>query len=120
MLLTYVDESYTADRYYIAALMVPDREARSLASELDDLMAATEHSFGVPRDVELHGHELINGKGPWSPLAKLVRARIGVYDDALAVIGRHEVAIVLRGMPLNAQRPRRSGARGGQDLSVPY
>ena len=106
MLLTYVDESYTADRYYIAALMVPEREARSLVAELDDLMAATERSFGVPQDTELHGHELINGKGPWSPLAKLVRARIGIYDDALTVIGRHEVAIVLRGMDVARQRAR--------------
>jgi hypothetical protein len=108
VLLTYVDESYTSSRYYIAALMVPEYEAKSLSEALDNVMAKVERDFEIPRETELHGHELINGKGAWSPLAHMVRARIGVYDDAMEAIGSHTVSIILRGMDVDRQKARYS------------
>ena len=38
VLLTYLDESYTTERYLIAALIVPDAQARSLTAALDKVV----------------------------------------------------------------------------------
>jgi hypothetical protein len=35
VLLTYVDESYTKERYFLAALLVPENEANSLTAALN-------------------------------------------------------------------------------------
>ena len=45
MLLTYVDESYTKERYFLAALRVPENEANSITGALNGVVmdAAIDH-----------------------------------------------------------------------------
>jgi hypothetical protein len=99
--LTYVDESFTNSRYLIAALLVPDVEAASLGAALDTVVwdAMSKHG-GVSSQAELHGYDLVAGKRDWAPLAQKVRARIGVYDDALQAIAAHNVRIVIRSVDI--------------------
>lgn len=106
MLLCYLDESYTADRYYIATLAVPDDAARSLTRALDDVVrkAATEH--GVDEKAELHGHALMHGKEDWALMGPKIRARIGVYDAAMKAMGDHDVHVILRGVNVAALKKR--------------
>ena len=104
MLLTYVDESYTRDMYFIAALLCPDTEAISLTRALDDVVTRACDSYGVSPEAELHGHDLFQAKGDWSLLVKMPRARIGVYDQAFQAIGAHDVKIVICGV--NSRRLR--------------
>jgi len=105
VLLTYVDESYSRDRYYIAALLCPDREAISLTRALDGV-ARSAARHGVAFDTELHGYEIFQARGPWEHLAKTPRVRIGVYNEAFQAIGDHDVKIIIRGVDSRRLRER--------------
>jgi hypothetical protein len=101
VLLAYVDESYSQgwDRYWIAALLCPEQVLGPLSEALDDVVAKAASSYsGIGTRAELHGHALLHGKDDWLPLAPMVRARIGVYNDAFAAIGSSDVKIMIRGV----------------------
>jgi hypothetical protein len=76
MLLAYLDESYTPERYYIAALIVPEVSAQQLTSALDHIVekVGLQHPPLDP-DAELHAHQLVTAKGDWAPLRPMLRAR---------------------------------------------
>ncbi|WP_179872656.1 DUF3800 domain-containing protein [Microcella indica] len=87
MLFAFVDESYTRDRYYIAAFVVNE-------SQLLDLRAANRRAleyaagFGVdPDSAELHGYEIMSGDKEWSPLRGKHRAAHAIYSRALREMG---------------------------------
>lgn len=97
MLLTYVDESYTKQRYFIAALLVPETGASSLTSALDRIVEETSYTYGrISATAELHGYDLVSGKNDWQRLAEQVRVRIGVYNKALQAIADHDVHVIIR------------------------
>lgn len=101
MLLAYVDESYSTawDRYWIAALVCPEHVVGPLASALDDVVDKAADSYsGIGTQAELHGHALLHGKDDWRPIAPMIRARIGVYNDAFAAIAAYDVQIMIRGV----------------------
>jgi len=99
VLLTYVDESYSKQSYYIAALLCPENEALSLTRALDEVVRKAAADFvGVSAEAELHGYDIVHGKGDWLPLALLLRARIELYGRAFDVIGEHDVRIIIRGV----------------------
>lgn len=107
MLLAYVDESYDAERYWIAALVCPDVEAASLTTALDAAVMKAATSFaGVSQRAELHGHAMFQGQDDWSSLATMPRARIGVYADALSAIAAHNVQIFIRGVAVKRLEER--------------
>ncbi|MFC0862432.1 DUF3800 domain-containing protein [Sphaerimonospora cavernae] len=106
MLLAYVDESYTRDRYYMAALLVPDHQAVSLARALDEVVVEASRVYGITPSAELHGTDLLHGNRDWEPIKKMPRARIGVYHAAFQAIADHEVAIILRGVCSDLLRRR--------------
>jgi hypothetical protein len=58
VLLTYLDESYTKKRYLIAALMVPDAQARSLTAALDKVVEDAAWDYSVSTEAELHAHDM--------------------------------------------------------------
>ncbi|BCY10936.1 DUF3800 domain-containing protein [Actinoplanes sp. L3-i22] len=96
MLLAYVDESYSPEWYYMAAMLCDGPGAQAITSALDAVVAKAVDSFGVPKDAELHGYELFNGVGWWKDVP--VRARIGVYNEVFTAIGAHCTVLLLRGM----------------------
>lgn len=99
MLLCYVDESFTRDHYYIAALLCPESQALSLEAALDGVVDRAAAAFpGVSRAAELHGYDIFQGKRDWLVLEKMPRARIGVYDQALRAIAAHQVKVVVEGI----------------------
>lgn len=102
--MTYVDESYNRELYFIAALLCPDREAISLTRALDAVVARAAELHGIAPHTELHGHDIFQAKGPWEHLAKMPRVRIGVYNDAFQAIAGHDVKIIIRGV--NSRRLR--------------
>ncbi|GAB1646860.1 DUF3800 domain-containing protein [Krasilnikovia sp. MM14-A1259] len=104
MLLAYVDESYSRDWYYMAAMLCDGPGAQAITSALDAAVDKAVKGFGVPEVAELHGYELFNGTGWWKGVP--VRARIGVYNEAFAAIGEHCTGLVLRGMNVAGQRSR--------------
>jgi hypothetical protein len=104
VLLAYVDESYSTDWYYMAAMLCDGPGAQALTAALDAVVDKAVKAFGIPPDAELHGYELFNGTGWWKDVP--VRARIGVYNEAFAAIGAHSTALLLRGMNVASQRRR--------------
>lgn len=70
-----------------------------LLAYLDDLMERTSAAYpGIDPSVELHAHELVQGKGGWKPLARMHRARIKVYEEVLEAIARHETTFIVEGI----------------------
>lgn len=104
MLLTYVDESYTDDWYYMAALLCDGPGAQKLTVALDRVMERAVREYGVPEDAELHGHELFGGKERWKDIPP--RVRIWVYNQAFDAIATHCEAIIIRGMHVAGLRKR--------------
>ncbi|MFF4128346.1 hypothetical protein ACFYYP_32890 [Microbispora rosea] len=90
MLLAYVDESYTRDRYSMAALLVPDDEAISLTRALD--VAGAAQAYEVVPPAELHGPDLLHGNRGWEPTVSMSRATIRVYHAAFSAIADNKVA----------------------------
>lgn len=104
MLLTYVDESYTQDWYFIAGLAVHHDAVRSLETELNDVIRNAHKKYGVGERAELHGHPLFHGQEEWTGV--MPRQRIGVYNDAFQAIADHDVQIFLRGLDVARQKKR--------------
>ncbi|MBO0823057.1 MAG: DUF3800 domain-containing protein [Actinobacteria bacterium] len=101
MLLTYLDESYTKARYFIAGLMVPEKEAKSLNADLDLIVDGAAWKYdGIMPTAELHGYDLFSGKRDWEYLTSRVSDRIGIYDNALRVVADHDVRIVIRSVDI--------------------
>lgn len=84
--LVFVDESFNAAEFWVSGLVLPADEARALEAALEAVMADVTARFGLDPRTELHGHELAQGKGDWAPLAKMLRARLGIYRSALEAI----------------------------------
>lgn len=99
MLLAYLDESYTPECYYIAALIVPEASAAPLTEALDRIVqkVAAQHP-GFDAEAELHAHHLVAGKGEWAPVRQMLRVRIGVYQDSLRAIVDHGAELIVRGV----------------------
>nr|WP_246400891.1 DUF3800 domain-containing protein [Jiangella mangrovi] len=102
--MAYVDESFSRDWYYMAALLCDGAGAKAIGQALDGVVEKAIKDHGVPADAELHGYELFQGEGWWKDLPP--RARIGVYNDAFSVIGEHARAIILRGLDSAGLRDR--------------
>lgn len=105
MLLAYVDESYSASRYYIAAVVVDEARAIPLTKALDAVaLAATAH--GATSDAELHGHDIFHGKHDWEGLELKPRARIGVYNSAFQTLADNDVRIFVSGVDVDRLHQR--------------
>jgi hypothetical protein len=88
MRLAYVDESATADRFFLGAVVVDGDCALSLGNELDAVMAKASTAYPqLEHTSELHGHSIFHGKDEWKGMAP--RARISVYDQVLRATGEH-------------------------------
>lgn len=116
MLLAYVDESYSRDFYYMAALLCPDHALQELAADLDAVTVKAASAYDeVSADAELHGYELFHGKADWEALRGKPRARIAIYRDTLAALASQPVHIIIRGVDR-----KRLTARYGERADDPH
>jgi hypothetical protein len=106
VLLAYVDESYNAERYWIAALLCPEDVLRPLTEALDAVVDKAATAYGTAPNAELHGHALFHGKDDWSGLSTMPRARIGMYNAAFAAIASFDVEIFIRGVDITGLNRR--------------
>lgn len=110
MLLAYADESYTRERYYIAAVVVDGAMVGKLSRALDQVVEETADDHGgVHTRAELHAHDLVGGSGDWFRLAPKIRVRIGVYQRALDALVDHDTKIIYRGVDIPALDARYPG-----------
>lgn len=120
MRLAYIDESYTRDFYFIAAVVVDDASAQGLHRALSDVAdkaqqaylpatlsaPATSSPTSPAAPLELHGYPLFHGDGDWAPIKHQTRALVSVYDQAMQAIGSQDVQIILRGLDVKRLKAR--------------
>lgn len=112
VLLAYLDESYDAHHYWMAALVCPEHTVAPLTAALDHVVEQAARSYrGVSPRAELHGHDLMHAKHDWGALRHMPRARIGVYQQALRAIGDLDVEIIVRGVRISRLRTRYGDGR---------
>jgi Protein of unknown function (DUF3800) len=98
--LAYVDESYTARYYSVAAVVAHDISAPVLERELERIArdAWREHLPAAAWPLELHGYPMFHLEGEWEPLKARPRAAIAIYNQAMRAIGAQDVAVFLEGL----------------------
>lgn len=94
----------------MVGLAVAERHIRPLGAGLDAVVRKASESYPVDEHAELHGHALVQARDDWKRMgnkgANMVRARIGVYADALRAIAAHDVGVVVRGLDLRTRPDR--------------
>jgi hypothetical protein len=96
----YVDESYTDERYYIAAA-IGDADAWACVSrKLTEIRKRTRLEHGTPLDIEFHADELMNGRGAWAPLKRKHREAAGIYTAVLSAARGCGIRFILRGLDI--------------------
>lgn len=108
MRLAYIDESYTRDFYFIAAVVVDDASAQGLHKALSDVAEKARLAYlpTLPAPLELHGYPLFHGGGDWAPIKHQTRALVSVYEQAMQAIGSQDVQIILRGLDVKRLKAR--------------
>jgi hypothetical protein len=99
--LAYLDESHDQSEYWIAGLIVPAMKAQSLEFALDDVVARAERACpaltrGDGKPIELHGHALAQGREDWTAMRLKLRARLGIYEQALRAVAAVEGVTMVR------------------------
>lgn len=83
VLTAFLDESYTEQAYYIAAVIVDDASLRKLELELTRLKVKIADDLNISVLAEFHGNELMSGKADWSLIKGDVETAKWVYKSAL-------------------------------------
>ncbi len=101
MLLSYLDERYTKERYFIAALLVPgdaanDLTAASMASCVERTVATTPCPVMPSCTGTTSRRARVTGPG-WPDR---VRTRVGVYSQAMPAVADHDVTVIVRSVDL--------------------
>jgi hypothetical protein len=104
LVLAYVDESYTTDRFYLGAVIVDGAAGKQIDASLSAIMKDYEGQFGLTAATEMHGNPMFQGKGEWANVP--TRVRINMYTRAMAAVGSSGAQIILRGMNVRRQRER--------------
>ncbi|MDQ1060358.1 hypothetical protein QFZ23_004259 [Arthrobacter globiformis] len=86
VLTAFLDESYTEQAYYIAAVIVDAPSLKKLELELTRLKVKIADDLNISVLAEFHGNELMSGKADWSLIKGDVETAKWVYKSALEAI----------------------------------
>ncbi|AZZ57296.1 DUF3800 domain-containing protein [Rathayibacter iranicus] len=101
----YLDESYTDERYYVAAFIIDDADLPALNAARARMSTFIE-GFGVDSDTELHAHSLMTGRDGFEPIARQVRARIRIYQQWMTELAALPAHVVVRGVDISRLNAR--------------
>lgn len=118
VLIAYVDESYDQDFYFIGAAIGTQEQWDRVEAAFDAIRTMTAELHGTPADAELHGHELMGGKGPWRPLRGRHREAAGVYLSALRAVRAAGVQYIFRGVDVGRLKARYSYPDPPHDVTL--
>jgi len=105
VLIAYLDESYTSERYYIAALIIDENDL-PLLDAARARMDAYISGYGIAAGTELHAHAVMTGRDGWAPVAQQVRARLAIYQQWMNEIAALPAVMVVRGVDIPRLRAR--------------
>lgn len=98
----FLDESYGADRYYMAAVVVDDPEYRKLYDGLDRVASTAHEQFNVDPDVEFHAHDIMQGRKSWECFRGQVHEAVVLYRAAARAVRESGALLTIEGsMNLN-------------------
>lgn len=106
MFFAYVDESYTTDRYYVAAAIGDEASWACVDTNLAKIRERTHATYGTPLDIEFHADELMNGRKAWAPLKGKHREAATIYAAVLQAASGCGVRFVLRGLDIQRLHAR--------------
>ena len=95
MLITYVDESERAGRYYfVGAIIVDPTGLTSIEQALDEICLAASRKFPtLTADIEIHGYEIFHGEGSWKGIPP--RLRIAITFEIIHAITKSGAKFVI-------------------------
>jgi hypothetical protein len=99
VLTAYLDESYTDERFYIAAFVIEDADL-PLLEAARDRMNTFAAGFGVPPGTELHAHSFMTGRDGFEPVARMVRARIRIYQQWMNELAALPAKLIVEGIDI--------------------
>ena len=82
----FVDESYQRGHYYIAGVLVDERQALNLETRLQELSVGLQERNMWTVPPEFHGHALMNACDDWKSLAPHFGARLTIYMEVMHAI----------------------------------
>lgn len=119
VLISYLDESYTKDFYFIAAVIVDEVDAPALDEAIrraGDYAAG----FGVPAGTEMHAHKIMSGTNGFEAVRGKHRAAESIYAHALREIATVPITIYIRGVDVNRLNARYSYPRPPHQVALQY
>lgn len=102
----FVDESYQQDHYYVAGVLVDERQADNLIGRLDELADALQVRNHWPAPPEFHGHALMNGLDDWKSLHGKFGACVNIYQKVMHAIQNSGARVYLEGVDTNRLNAR--------------
>lgn len=108
MLYAFVDESYTADHFYLSAVVVREKNLNLLA---DAIRRAREYAvgFGVTEEnIEFHGHSIMTGSDGWESIQGKFRAAEAIYRKALGELAQQPIRVFISGVDVTRLHARYS------------
>lgn len=102
----FVDESYQQDHYYVAGVLVEEKQANELVTRLEDLARNIQIRNNWSTSPEFHGHSLMNGVEDWVSLKGNFGACVRIYQMALHAIQNSGARIYLEGVDVTRLNAR--------------
>lgn len=98
MWFAYIDESYNARQHWVIAVLVEHENVNAAHRALHDFGEEMEDAFDIDAETELHGYDIFHGVGAFETLNPKPRARVWIYERALATLLACGCKIILRGI----------------------
>jgi hypothetical protein len=102
----YLDESYTDQRYYIAAAVGEKSHWDEVAEKLQAIRDRTATEHGVPNTAEFHAVDLMGGRKEWKPLRGKHREAAAIYMAVLRAANSSNIKFILRGVDIDRLNAR--------------
>ena len=102
----FVDESYQKGHYYVAGVLVDEKQSEALATRLDELADDLRERNNWLAPPEFHGHALMNGLDDWKSLNGNFGACVAIYQKVLHAIQNSGARVYLEGVDVNRLNAR--------------
>lgn len=102
----FVDESYQKNHYYVAGVLVDEKQSETLVTRLDELADGVKERNSWPAPPEFHGHALMNGLDDWESLNGNFGACVTIYQKVLHAIQNSGARVYLEGVDVNRLNAR--------------
>lgn len=102
----FVDESYQRDHYYVAGVLVDEKQGEALVTRLDEIADGVMVRNRWPASPEFHGHALLNGLDDWKSLNNNFGACVTIYQKVMHAIQNSGARVYLEGVDVNRLNAR--------------